>query len=404
MSVDRDDDNGGTGDPSEHHQQPTAAESVRQDDPGGSDRPVSLPPNRRSDAPGTYVVTIQHPAHVHFFRHAIAELSAAGHEVYVFVRRNEVAVELLERYAIDHTVLAGEASGLASLAVTQATYELRLLRAIRGLDPDVIAGIGGVAAAHVSTVLDARGIVFTDTEHATIVNTLASPFADVVCTPDCFETNLGTRHVRYPAYHELAYLHPDRFDPDPTVLEEIHGNPGDPIVVLRIGAWDSSHDVGQGGFADIRDVVDRLEDAGARPVITSEVSLPPSMENYRLSLDPHRVHDLLYYADCYLGEGATMAAESAVLGTPAIYVNSLSMGYTSELESEFGLLSQFDGNRRHERAIARAKTVLANDGDDPWACRREQLVREKVDTTTVILDVLTGLEDPSWASEPIDST
>ncbi len=36
---------------------------------------------------------------------------------------------------------------------------------------------------------------------------------------------------------------------------------------------------------------------------------------------------LLAYATLFIGEGATMASECAVLGTPAIYVNSLQLGY-----------------------------------------------------------------------------
>ena len=35
------------------------------------------------------------------------------------------------------------------------------------------------------------------------------------------------------------------------------------------------------------------------------------------------MHNALKYASLFVGEGATMASECAILGTPAIYVNSL---------------------------------------------------------------------------------
>ncbi|MCO8247107.1 MULTISPECIES: DUF354 domain-containing protein [unclassified Haladaptatus] len=333
-------------------------------------------------------VTIQHPAHVHFFRNAIAELEDEGHDVHVFAREKEMAVELLHRYDIDHEVLAGTASGLSELARVQATYEARLLRRAVQLKPDVITAIGGVAAAHVATAVRARSVIFYDTEHAKLIQNLAFPFADAIYTPDCYTRDVGSKQVRYPGYHELAYLHPDRFTPDPTVVEELGLDPEEKFTVLRLVEWGASHDVGQGGFDDVRDVVTQLEDAGSEVLITSERSLPSSLESHRATVAPHRMHDLLAFADLFVGEGATMAAESAVLGTPAIYVNTLTMGYTDELDERYELLFNYQQEDRHERALEKSVSIL--EGDTDWQQRRERLLDDKVDTTDVILRALTG--------------
>ncbi len=333
-------------------------------------------------------VTIQHPAHVHFFRNAISELESEGHEVDVFAREKEMAVELLQRYDISHEVLAGTASGLSQLARVQATYEARLLRRAFQLKPDVITAIGGVAAAHVAKLVGARSAIFYDTEHAKLIQNLAFPFADAVYTPDCYTRSVGPKQVRYPGYHELAYLHPDRFSPDPSVVTDLGLDPEDTFVVLRLIEWGASHDVGQGGFGNVQDVVERLEDAGAEVLITSERSLPSALESRRATVEPHRMHDLLAYADLFVGEGATMAAESAVLGTPAIYVNTLTMGYTNELDERYGLLFNFQGDDRHALALDKAVSIL--EGDDDWDDRRERLLDDKIDTTDVILRAVTG--------------
>jgi uncharacterized protein len=328
-------------------------------------------------------VTIQHPAHVHFFRNAIAELEAEGHDVQVFAREKEMAVELLRRYDISHEVLAGTASGLSELARVQAIYEARLLRRAIQLKPDVIMAIGGVAAAHVAKVTSAKSAIFYDTEHAKLIQNLAFPFADAIYTPDCYTQNAGSKQIRYPGYHELAYLHPDRFTPDPVVVEDLGLDPEETFTVLRLVEWGASHDVGQGGFDDVRDVVKRLEDAGSEVLITSERSLPSSLEARRATVPPHRMHDLLAFADLFVGEGATMAAESAVLGTPAIYVNTLTMGYTDELDERYKLLFNYQKEDRHARALEKAVSIL--EGDTDWQERREQLLDDKVDTTDVIL-------------------
>ncbi|WP_049972918.1 DUF354 domain-containing protein [Haladaptatus cibarius] len=333
-------------------------------------------------------VTIQHPAHVHFFRNAISELESEGHDVHVFAREKEMAVELLQRYDISHEVLAGTASGLSQLARVQATYEARLLRRAVQLKPDVITAIGGVAAAHIAKVVGARSAIFYDTEHAKLIQNLAFPFADAVYTPDCYTRSIGPKQVRYPGYHELAYLHPNRFTPDSTVVSDLGLDPDDKFVVLRLIEWGASHDVGQGGFGDVQDVVERLENAGAEVLITSERSLPSELESYRATVEPHRMHDLLAYADLFIGEGATMAAESAVLGTPAIYVNTLTMGYTNELDERYGLLFNYQDDDRHALALDKAVSIL--EGDEDWDEHRARLLDDKVDTTDVILRAVTG--------------
>ncbi|WP_255194944.1 DUF354 domain-containing protein [Halorarius litoreus] len=339
--------------------------------------------------PMDVVVTMQHPAHVHFFKHAIRRLEDGGHTVHVFARDKAVTADLLEAYDIDHELLAGAAPGsLPGLARTQLTYEVRLLRRALAIRPNVMAAIGGVAVSHVAALVGARSVVFTDTEHADLINRLAFPVADRVVTPTCFHESVDGDHRTYPGYHELAYLHPDRFEPDPSVPRDLGLDPDERFVVLRVISWDASHDVDASGFDSVREVVERLEATGARVLVAAEGDdVPPAVADRQVSVEPHRMHDLLAYADLFVGEGATMAAESAVLGTPAVYVNTLRMGYTDELEARYGLLVNCQGAFRHQRALEVAERLLDDEATD-WAARRERLLTESVDTTETVLEVL----------------
>ncbi|RQG95387.1 DUF354 domain-containing protein [Natrarchaeobius chitinivorans] len=346
-----------------------------------------------------FVVTIQHPGHVHFFRHAIGELESRGHRVHVFARENGVAVDLLEAYDIDHEILAGEADSMLSLAAVQTTYETRLLYRARRIDPDVITGIGGVAAAHVATALRATGVIFYDTEHASLITSLGYPFADVVCTPSCYRDDVGSKQVTYPGYHELAYLHPDRFEPDPSALDVAGVAPDETFAVVRLSSWNATHDVGHGGVDDPRELVDRLEDAGATVLLTAEGEPPPDLASYQLTSPAERLHDLLAYADVVVGEGATTAAEAAVLGTPSVYVNSLSLGYTDDLE-EYGLLYAYDADDRHERALERAVSIVESDSNQ-WDRRRERLLEERIDVTSFVVRTVESAAHGTNPDRPI---
>jgi predicted glycosyltransferase len=334
------------------------------------------------------LVAIQHPAHVHFYKHAIRELQGE-YEISIVVRESEVATDLLDAYGFEYEVLGKSGSGIRLIAA-QVLYEAKMLRHTREFEPDVMTAIGGSAVAHVARTIGAKSVVFTDTEHATLTNKLMSPFADEIWTPECFHADFGAKQVRYPGYHELAYLHPDRFSPDETIREEVGLGADEKYVVLRLVSWEASHDAGAGGIDDVGEVVDRLEATGTTVLITAEGDIPSRVRNRQVEIAPHRMHDLLAGAVLFVGEGATMAAESAVLGTPAVYVNTLRMGYTDELEARYNLLYNCQGAYRHEMAVDIAEAILSGETAHDWTDERNRLLEENVDTTNVILRALTG--------------
>ncbi len=154
------------------------------------------------------------------------------------------------------------------------------------------------------------------------------------------------------------------------------------------------HDVGQGGLDDAVEIVERLETMGTEVLIASSSSLPDEIESRRANLGSHQLHNLLAYATLFVGEGATSAAESAVLGTPAVYVNTLSAGTLTELEERYGLLFGFHGPNRHRRGLERAIEILERPDTERWERQRQQLLSEKCDTTSVVTDALTGQLTP----------
>lgn len=342
------------------------------------------------------LITIQHPAHVHFYRHAIAELQAEGHEIAVFARENDLAVPLLEAYGIDHEVLAGGQESMLELARVQLTYEARLLARARQFEPDVMTAIGGIAVSHVAPLVGAKSIVFIDNEGITS-HRITVPFAHTVCTPAGFRDDYGKKHVRYNGFHELAYLHPDRFEPSPERLRAAGVDPEDRYFVLRFRKWDALHDVGELGLsrAGKRNLVEALERRG-EVYITSGSPLPPAFEPYRLPVAPQHVHDLLAFADCYGGDSATMATEAAVLGTPAVRVQSFAgengtdMSNFVELEERYGLLFS---TAEETEALRRVAALV----DDPtsgerFRRRRKRLLEEKIDVTAFLVNLLSGRE------------
>ena len=81
-----------------------------------------------------------------------------------------------------------------------------------------------------------------------------------------------------------------------------------------------------------------------------------------------------------------MASESAILGTPAIYVNTIRRGYLEEQEKEYGLASCFSG---FDGVMGKIIELL----DDPGLKlvtkgNSERLIHDKTDLTEFLVRFL----------------
>src|SRR5690606_31051760 len=151
------------------------------------------------------------------------------------------------------------------------TRDARML--LRGLEfgPDVLVGIMGVAIAQVGLVLRRPAIVFYDTENATLTNSFVYPLAHSVCTPECYRGKVRGRHVTYPSYHELAYLHPSRFTPDPDLVRRAGIDTSEPYFIVRFVSWQASHDAFERGFdLDMKRAIISSLAAHGRVLVSSE--------------------------------------------------------------------------------------------------------------------------------------
>ena len=206
------------------------------------------------------VVDINHPAHVHFFKNFIREMEERGHQVVITASQKDLAYTLLQKYGFTYIPLGCYGDSLLKKLVNLPLLDLRMYNVLKKMNPDISVGIGSIRAAHASLLLKKPCISFEDTEHATEQIRLYLPFAASVCTPSCYRGDIGPKQIRYNGYHELAYLHPDRFTPNPTVLTELGLTEGDPFIVVRFVSWQASHDVGQHGIRDKVGLVKALEE------------------------------------------------------------------------------------------------------------------------------------------------
>lgn len=328
------------------------------------------------------LVDITHPAHVHLFKHAIWHWQKAGQEVIITARKKDIAIDLLNEYGFDYIHLGQQGRGLSGLFRELIIRDIKLYRIVRREKPDVMISVAGVYLGPAGRLLGIPVVSFFDTEHSWVIQRLSYPFITAVCTNDSFQEELGKRQVRYPGYHELAYLHPNRFSPDEAVLAELGLAPDEKLFVVRFVSWEAIHDVGETGFSleTKRELIRRLSELG-RVIITSEAELPPDLEPHRMRISPTKIHDILAFSSLYIGESSTMASESAVLGTPFIFVSSLRLGYTDEQEKRYDLGYTLRPDEA-ERALDLALELAQRENmAEEWQAKRRRMLKDKIDVT-----------------------
>jgi len=345
------------------------------------------------------VVDINHPAHVHYFKNFIWEMEKRGHEILVTASEKDISYTLLDHYGLSYVKIGNYGRSLIQKSVNIPLLDLKMYQAVKSFKPDIFVGFGSIRAAHVARILGKPYVALDDTEHARWGHMLYVPFADAILTPACFRKSFGDKQVRFNGYAELQYLHPNRFTPDPAVLAELDLTSEDIFIVVRLVAWEASHDVGQHGIKDSIQLVKALERYG-RVLITSESALPPGLENYRIRVSPEKLHDLLYYATLYVGEGGTTASEAALLGTHAIHISTTAKhcGVFDDL-NRYGLLWTSEND---EETLSIASELLETPGiREIGKHKRTDLIGEKIDVTEFVIGIIEQYSDSNKKERPL---
>ncbi len=300
------------------------------------------------------LIDIGHPGHVHLFKHFAHEMIKSNHEVLFTVRDKEFEVKLLEHekfnfinFGKHYKSKIGKVFGLAKFSFLSYKTSLKF-------KPDIYLSHGSMYNAIASYFYRKPHIAFEDTGNIEQVR-LYKPFTETILTSTTFKENYGSKQLRYRGCHELAYLHPNYFTPNDSIFNKLGLKLNDSYFILRFVSWNATHDVGQKGLTltQKRELIELLNRFG-KVFISSEGDLPAEFNQYQIKINPEDMHDALACAKLFIGEGATMASECAVLGTPAVYVNTMEAGSIDEQE-EIGLLYHY---RNGNGVVEKVKTLL----------------------------------------------
>ena len=298
-----------------------------------------------------------HPAHVHYFKNLIRLLKEHGNQVLIVAREKDVTHSLLKCYKMPYLSRGKGSKTLHGKLFYLFKANLQLHKYSILFKPDLFISFASPYAAQIARFYNKPHISFTDTEHAKLGIASFLPFTNTIITPKSFKGYLGYNHIKFDGYMEDTYLHPKYFKPNENILKKLNLSKKEKYVVLRLVSWDANHDIGQKGFKidTLIKLIDEIENH-ARVFISAENKIPKILKKYQLSINPTEIHDVLSFAELFIGEGATMASECAIMGTPSIYINTLSAG-TLEDQEKKGILYMFKSSNG---LIKKTKEILTH--------------------------------------------
>jgi len=329
------------------------------------------------------LIDIGHPAHVHLFKNFASAMQKKGHIVLFTSREKEFEIDLLSKFELKFVSFGKKYKTLVGKIFGLFIFDLKMLLTSLKFKPNIFLSAGSMYAAQIAWVLRKPHITFEDTGNWEQIR-LYLPFTQVVFSSDVFPFSYGDKQIRYQGHHEISYLTKKYFSPNGNIFDSLKITKDTKYAILRFVSWNATHDRGQKGLnhEEKYKIINLLIQNNIKIFISSENELPIDLKQYKIPISPDQMHDALYFADIFIGEGATMAMEAGVLGTPAIYINPLRRSYCQDLE-QYDLVYNYSNSRG---VLEKINNIIDSKiSKEYYKEKRTELLNNKIDVTAFLI-------------------
>ncbi len=333
--------------------------------------------------------TIAHPAQFHFLKNIIRELSFR-HEIKILIAKKDILEDLCLRSGIKYELPllpSRLSSSYLSFANVLRKRYFAILKHIRHFQPDLILG-SEITLALLGKRCRIPSIIFSE-DDAHIIPKYAKivyPNASVILSPEsCNAGKWESKKTAYKGFQKLAYLHPARFRAEDTNISELIK---ERFFILRLSGLNAYHDRNRKGLnKEISHQLIEILKPHGRIIISSEFSLSPEFELYRYCADPSEIHNLMSFAEMYIGDSQSMAMEAALLGIPGIRFNDFAgeIGVLEELEKKYKLTTAFKTNETGSFLNKISEMLGIKNLKSSFQINRNAMLKEKIDVAEFII-------------------
>ncbi len=273
------------------------------------------------------VVDIVHPADVNFYKNAICQLQKKSVDITLIFRPRGNIVNIIRKELpnMSFRSIGRHYSSMPAKIYGLVDRDLKLLFYLRRIDFDVVTSFAGFYIAQTSQMLRKPSVLFYDDyEYKLNFNLCKLSASRFIIMPHTIPVT-GKNIVKHKGLKELAYLHPKYFEPNKAVLKQF-GLKTEQYVFIREKEYVSLN-YGKLGLK-LANIIDYTRDIGFDAIALSyDERTKEELKNHGCILieKPTDIHSLLSFAAFTIAAGDTMARESCLVGTPAIYTGNREM-------------------------------------------------------------------------------
>lgn len=332
-----------------------------------------------------------HPSKYHLYRITINELIKRGHDVEIVITSKDVLEDLVKKEGWNYTNIFPQGRKIKGIP-TYLGAGINLIRSIWRLykftsgkkynlfvTDDLLTIVGRLRG--VPTIFFADDDITAVPESFILQKTGTYTLAPAI-------TNFGKynhKKIGFEGFKASAYLHPNHFKIDESVLEKYglkNGLKDEKYFIIRLVSLTATHDVGMTGITndDCRRLISMLEKKG-RVIINSERPVLEEFEKYRLKIIPKDITHILAGASLFIGDSQTMSSEAGMLGVPYIRFNDFvgKIGYLNDMELNyklgFGILT-----KDREKLFTKVEELMnITDLKSEWKKRMEHMLVKTID-------------------------
>lgn len=337
------------------------------------------------------LVYFGHPAQYLFLREAIKILLSRGFEVKIIIKTKDVLEHLVQSDGFEYKNILKNKRGNSKLSIVFSLLKrnLKLIPIILKFKPSLMISTDATIA-QLGKIFNIQRITITEDDYD-IIKPLANvsyPITNwIVCPEVCDVNRFKAKKIGYRGYMKLAYLHPDFFKFQNSIIKNY--KLPERYALIRLAQLTAFHDKGIKGISNLflDEIIKTLENKNITPVISSEYSLGEKYYKYILSIDPKDIHHILKKASILICDSQSMSVEAAMLGTPSLRYSSFAgkISVLEELEKKYQLTFGFkigDVKIFIEKLI---EILNFTNLDEEFEKRRIKMINDKINVTNFLV-------------------
>jgi predicted glycosyltransferase len=310
------------------------------------------------------------------------EMIKDGHIFLFTVRQGENEDLLLSKYNFHFKRIGEKRKSKYGKMFGLIDFSLKILIHAVRFKANLFISHGSMYAGIAAKILRKPHIALEDSGNMEQIR-ISKPFSTVILTPDILPVNLGAKQILYKSYHEIAYLHPDYYKPSEEIFQYLKIDKNLKYAIVRFVHWGATHDIGQQGLSakNKMELINLLA-KNHRVYISSETPLPEELNKYKIQIPFELMHDALFHASIYVGEGATMAAEAGILGTPSVYISTIRRCYNDDQE-KYGTVYNFN---HFDAARKKIVSIIEDKNSKIFSRKKKELMlADKINLTRFLV-------------------